>query len=107
MITVGELKEYFAKNKPKKITYWSENQPDYNVFNPIEARFEFPIVRVFENPNSLALSTGIKSDGFDLVIRRLKFAEFDTKTTVLGTRISLYCEVGATQPKISCVLIVA
>ncbi len=86
-MTFGELKEYFRKNPPRKITYYTENQDWYRVEDPCKIQMTFPSLLVSENPNLICLKSGNGTLLFD----RVKTAEVDTTATVLGTVVTLYC----------------
>lgn len=99
-VTVGELKSYCSQNKPKEISFLSENQPWYRVSDPCKVRCTFPIMLIYENPNLVCLKSGRNTICFD----RVKFAELDTDSTVLGTTINLHC--GNAETDVSYILIV-
>lgn len=87
-VTVRELKDYYSKNKPNEVSFLTENQPWYRVSDPCKAKLTFPVMMICENPNLVCLKSGSNTLCFD----RVKFAEMDTDTTVLGTIIRLFCE---------------
>lgn len=87
-VSVKELRDYYAKNKPKEISFVTENQPWYRVSDPCKVRCTFPVMMIYENPNLVCL----KSGGNTICIDRVKFAEVDTDATVLGTVLKLFCD---------------
>ena len=104
-VTVRELIDYYSRNKPKEISFSTENQPWYRVADPCKIKCTFPIMMIFENPNIVCLKSGGNSVCFD----RVKFAEVDTDATVLGTVLRLFCEspAGASDSDASYILVVA
>lgn len=86
-VSVKELKEYCERNKPKQVTYYSENQDWYCVSDPCKLRMHFPIMLICENPSLICLKSGTSTICFD----RIKCVEIDTETTVLGTILTIYC----------------
>lgn len=87
MVTMRELKEYCAKNKPHCVWYHTENQEWYKVSDPCKVRLSFPIMLICENPNLICLKSGGNSISFD----RIKSVEINTEMTVLGTVFTLFC----------------
>lgn len=86
-ITVGELKAYCSAKKPVSVSFSTENQSWYRVSDPCKVNMSFSIMLIYENPNLVCLKSGLNTMYFD----RVKFAEIDTDTTVLGTVITLFC----------------
>lgn len=86
-LTIRELKDYYNCNQPREISFWTENQPWYRVSNPCKLRYTFPIMTICENPSLVCLQSGGNTLSFD----RVKFAEIDTETTILGTVLTLFC----------------
>lgn len=86
-ITVGELKAYCAANKPSNVRFSTENQSWYRISDPCKVNMSFSIMLIYENPNLICLKSGTNTMCFD----RVKYAEIDTETTVLGTLITLFC----------------
>ncbi len=103
-VSVKELKEYCERNKPKQVTYYSENQDWYRVSDPCKLRMHFPIMLICENPSLICLKSGTSTICFD----RVCSVEIDTETTVLGTILTVYCGCsGAKEPEITYKLIAA
>ena len=92
-VTIGELKQYCAANKPANIQFSTENQAWYRVSDPCKVNLSFPIMLIYENPNLICLKSGTNTLSFD----RVRFVEIDTDTTVLGTILTLFCGSMATQ----------
>lgn len=86
-VTIREMKDYFSENKPREISFVSENQPWYKVSDPCKIRCTFPTILISENPNLVCLKSGCDTICFD----RVKYAEVDTEFTVLGTILRLFC----------------
>lgn len=104
-LTIRELKDYYACNQPREISFWTENQPWYHVSNPCKFRCSFPIMTICENPNLVCLKSGSSTVSFDSV----RFAEIDTETTALGEVLTLFCKdtSNPTEEDTSYILIVA
>lgn len=103
-VSVEGLKEYCEKNRPKQITYYSENQDWYCVSDPFKIRMHFKIMLICENPNLICLKSGVSTVCFD----RVRFVEIDTETTVLGTVFTVYCGgSNSMEPEIAYKLIAA
>lgn len=86
-VTVGELKSYYASKKLSTVQFSTENQKWYRVSDPCKVNLSFSIMLITENPNLICLKSGANTIYFD----RVKFAEIDTESTVLGTIITLFC----------------
>lgn len=86
-VSVRELMDYYARNKPKEISFATENQPWYKVSDPCKVRCTFPVMMICENPNLVCLKSGRNTICFD----RVELAEVDTDATVLGTVVKLFC----------------
>lgn len=99
--TVGELKRYCSQNEPHRVSFVTENQPDYTVSDPCKVQYTFPTMLVYENPSIVCLKSGDNTVCFD----RVKFAEVDTESSVLGTIIQLFC--GSQTVERSYILVVA
>lgn len=104
-LTISELKDYYARNQPREISFWTENQPWYHVSDPCKFRCTFPIMMIYENPNLVCLKSGSNTLAFDSV----RFAEIDTETTALGVVLTLFCKNASslTEEDTSYILIVA
>lgn len=101
-VSVKELKEYCERNKPRQITYYSENQTWYRVSDSCKLMMHFPAMLIYENPNLICLKSRTSTIYFDQV----RFAEIDTETTVLGTIFTLFCGgPSATAPESTYILI--
>lgn len=87
IISFKEFTDYYAKNKPNLIIYYSENQKWYQTSDPCKLKMAFPIMLIHENPNLVCL----KSDNNTLSFDRVKNVEVDTESCVLGTIVTLYC----------------
>ena len=86
-VSVRELKEYYKNNKAQSVQFYTENQTWYKASDPCKIRMTFPIMLICENPNLICL----KSDPNTIFFDRVKFAEIDTESTVLGTLITVFC----------------
>ena len=86
-LTIRELKDYYACNQPREISFWTENQPWYHASDPCKLRCTFPVMTICENPNLICLKSGSDTLSFGSV----RFAEIDTETTALGSVLTLFC----------------
>lgn len=104
-LSVRELRDYYARNKPKEISFVTENQPWYRVSDPCKVKCTFPVMMICENPNFVCLKSGGSTICFD----RVQFAEVDTDATVLGTVLRLFCgnQHGASDAEVSYILVMA
>lgn len=103
-VSVKEMKEYCERNRPKQVTYYSENQDWYRACDPCKIRMHFPIMLIYENPNLICL----KSEASTICFDKVRFVEIDTETTVLGTIFTIYCGSALKkEPEVSYKLIAA
>lgn len=92
-VSVKELKEYCAQNRPTSILYYSETQPWYRPADPCKMQFVFPTMMVFENPNLICLQAGSNK----LYLDRVQSVEIDTESASFGTVITVFCgKMGST-----------
>lgn len=94
-VSVRELKEYCERNKPRQVTYYSENQDRYRGSDPCKLRLHFQTMLICENPDRICLKSGESS----VCIDRVRFIEIDTETTVLGAIFTVYCGGSGTKAK--------
>lgn len=85
-LSIHELKAFCEENPPNQITYYAENQD--TACAPCRFRLHFQTMQVYENPNLIYLCAGNGS----LCFMRVKWAEIDTESSVLGTILKLYCK---------------
>lgn len=86
-VTIGELKEFCNEHKPKKISFLTENQEWFDIADPCKLTFSFPLMLLHENPNIVFLKSGNNSLSLD----RVRYAVIDTKATLLGTLVTVFC----------------
>lgn len=104
LVSIHELKEYCAVNKPHHVLFHTENQDWYRAADPCKLRMSFSIMLINENPNLICLKSGANS----LSIDRVQCIEIDTGSTVLGTVLRVHCgDFGSSTHSITYTLIVA
>lgn len=86
-VSVSELRDYFEKHRPKQIIFTSENQSWYDAAAPCKVELIFSTARVSLNPALLVLESAAGT----LCLDRVRFAEIDCKSSVLGTVIQVHC----------------
>lgn len=87
IMSVRELKKYCEDSKPHKIIFCTENQSWYSTAEPCKIKMSFPIMLIFENPNLICLMSGSNTLSLD----RVKYAEINTGTSVLGDVVTVFC----------------
>lgn len=94
-VSVSELRDYFEKHMPNRIIFTSENQLWYDAITPCKVELIFSTVRVSLNPALLVLESAAGT----LCLDRVRFAEIDCKSSVLGTVIQVHCGGDESQNK--------
>lgn len=87
-VSLGELKDYCASNRPRQFSFYSTDQAWYNAGDPFKARISFRSMSIHESPGCVHLTNG-KDVGVSL--RCVQFAEIDTETLRSATILTLFC----------------
>jgi hypothetical protein len=87
MNQISKLKEFVERRKPKLISFWSENQAQYDVTNPCSLRLSFESMLIFENPNVICL----KDERSSLCFNRIKDISYSDELLPIGVIVNVIC----------------
>lgn len=86
-VTLAELREFLAHNKPSKVIYSTEEQRWYNGMDTCCMEISFENILICEFPNLISL----QSEQGDMCINRVRYVEIERPEPAQETRITVFC----------------
>ena len=103
-VTLAELREYLAMNKPSKVIFSTEEQRWYNGMEICNMEICFENILICEFPNLISL----QSEQGELCLNRVRYAEIEPLEPSAETKITVFCGGNRSQsPETSYTLISA